>query len=42
MDFHGDKAPLPVGYDRILTKMYGDYMTPAKNYKGFVTHSDCS
>lgn len=38
LDFHGVKMPLPSGYDEILTKMYGDYMTPAKNYKGYFSH----
>jgi hypothetical protein len=25
-DFEGMKVAVPVGYDRILTQMYGDYM----------------
>lgn len=38
LDFHGKEMPLPSGYDEILTKMYGDYMKPAKEYKGYVSH----
>ena len=40
MDFHGGKVPLPVGYHEILTKMYGDYMTPAQGYKGHIVHTE--
>lgn len=36
--FHGGSAPLPKGYHAILSQMYGDYMTPSKNYKGFIKH----
>ena len=39
-DFHGKRFPLPVGYDRILAQIYGDYMTPKKDYKGFIKHFD--
>ncbi len=38
LPFHGGRAPLPKGYHAILTQIYGDYMTPAKNYKGFIPH----
>ena len=40
LDFHGAKMPLPAGYDNILAQMYGDYMTPAKGYKGYMKHSE--
>lgn len=40
LDFHGRKFPLPSGYDAVLTQLYGDYMTPAKDYKGYVKHTD--
>jgi lipopolysaccharide cholinephosphotransferase len=38
MDFEDIKVPVPVGYDRFLTKQYGDYMTPVKekSYHGTV------
>ena len=28
MDFEGHPLRVPIGYDEILTKQYGDYMTP--------------
>lgn len=28
VDFEGHKLPVPVGYDELLTRIYGDYMTP--------------
>ena len=40
LDFHGRKFPLPGGYDAVLTQLYGDYMTPAKDYKGYIQHTD--
>lgn len=40
LDFQGGKVPLPIEYDKILTKMYGDYMKPAKDYKGYVAHTE--
>ena len=40
LDFNGKKFPLPVGYDFVLTQLYGDYMTPAKNYDGYIQHAD--
>ena len=38
LPFHGNYAPAPVGYDTILKQLYGDYMTPTKNYKGAQSH----
>jgi len=40
LPFHGSLVPAPIGYDAILTKLYGDYMTPKKDYKGFQTHAE--
>lgn len=40
LDFHGGKMPLPIGYHEVLTKMYGDYMTPATGYKGHIVHTE--
>lgn len=40
LDFNGKKFPLPSGYDNILTMLYGDYMTPARNYDGYILHAD--
>lgn len=40
MKFHGREVSLPSGYDQILTQMYGDYMTPVKDYKWFVSHAE--
>lgn len=31
MDFEILKMPAPIGYDSILTRLYGDYMTPSKS-----------
>ncbi len=43
MPFHNMTLPVPIGYDEILTRQYGDYMTPVK---GGQFHSnilvDCS
>lgn len=39
MDFHGGKMPMPIGYHEVLTKIYGDYMTPTRDYKGFISHT---
>jgi len=39
MPFHGGLAPLPIGYDDILRKMYGDYLTPKRDEKKFGTHA---
>src|SRR5699024_3856261 len=34
-DFEGHKLPIPKEYDKYLTQIYGDYMTPKKeNYIG--------
>lgn len=38
LPFHGTEVPLPAGYDSILRQLYGDYMTPARDYKGFISH----
>lgn len=40
LPFHGGSAPLPKGYHAVLTQMYGDYMTPKKDYKGLVAHTE--
>lgn len=37
-DFDGIKAALPVGWDEILTKMYGNYMTPPPENERGVWH----
>lgn len=42
LNFHGKDFPLPAQYHFILTEIYGDYMTPSKNYKGFKAHADYS
>jgi len=31
IDFEDMKVPAPVGYDKLLTTLYGDYMTPAQD-----------
>ncbi|MBQ9208687.1 MAG: LicD family protein [Oscillospiraceae bacterium] len=36
--FHGHEFPVPIGNHEILTQLYGDYMIPKRNYKGFVSH----
>ena len=37
-DFEGYKMPVPGGYDRILTTIYGDYMTPPPEDKRILKH----
>lgn len=37
-NFEGDSMPLPVGYDAILTRMYGDYMTPPPDSQQVAKH----
>lgn len=39
LPFHGKCFPVPSEYDKVLTRMYGDYMTPRRDYKGFVSHT---
>ena len=38
-DFEGEKMPVPVGYDEILTTIYGDYMTPPKEMERKQKHN---
>ena len=38
VDFEGRQVPAPVGYDAILTRIYGDYMTPPPTEKRITTH----
>lgn len=40
LEFHGRKFPLPVDYDAILKQIFGDYMTPTRDYKGYIKHTD--
>lgn len=37
-EFEGLKVKLPIGYDELLTKMYGDYMTPPPEEKRVSHH----
>ncbi len=37
-DFEDTKMPVPVGYDEILTTIYGDYMTPPPEDKRVIKH----
>ena len=39
MDFEDFKVKMPVGYDDILKRLYGDYMTPPPPEKRNSTHS---
>ena len=42
-DFDGIKAAVPVGWDEILTKLYGDYMTPPpENERGIWHDGRCT
>ena len=42
-DFEDTKMPVPVGYDEILTTIYGDYMTPPPEEKRIIKHHfDCA
>lgn len=38
LPFHGTYVPVPIGYDNVLKKTYGDYMTPRRYYKGYTQH----
>lgn len=40
MNFEGHKLRGPVGYDEILTKQYGDYMTPPPVEKQVTHHGN--
>lgn len=37
-DFEDTKMPVPIGYDEILTTIYGDYMTPPPEDKRVIKH----
>lgn len=39
MDFEDFKVKMPIDYDKILTRLYGDYMTPPPPEKRGSTHS---
>ncbi len=39
MDFEDFKVKMPIDYDKILTRLYGDYMTPPPPEKRQTTHS---
>lgn len=38
-EFEGKQFSIPAGYDRILSSLYGDYMTPPPKEKQVSTHS---
>lgn len=40
VEFEGKMLSAPVGYDAILTKQYGDYMTPPSISKQITHHSN--
>ena len=40
VDFEGLKFKAPKGYDTILTKLYGDYMTPPPKEEQTTHHSN--
>lgn len=39
-EIRGRKFPIPEGYDKELTILYGDYMNPPKDRKQYVQHLD--
>lgn len=39
VDFEGHKLPVPVGYDELLTRIYGDYITPPPEDKRGIKHN---
>ena len=39
VDFEGYQLPVPVGYDELLTRIYGDYMTPPPEDKRAIKHN---
>lgn len=40
VDFNGRQLPIPSGYDKELTMLYGDYMHPPKDKSIYRTHAE--
>ena len=40
MDFENKRFKVPIGYDKILTQMYGDYMKLPPKEKQITHHSN--
>ena len=38
MTFRDYIVPMPIGYDEVLKQQYGDYMTPERDSKKYITH----